>query len=243
MPAQPSVPGQDASRRNRLLSALPTPEFEVLQPSLLPVALDRGAVLAESGEAMRHVYFPHQGVLSMVLLMADGAAVEGATIGPEGLAGLGVALEQPFAQARYLVQVSGDASRMEAGAFRHAMACNIRLRHIVSRYIDGFVTQLLWSTACNARHGLEQRAARWLLMARDRATGDRLDLTQESLAEMLGVRRASIGTILARFREAGLLAQGRGRMRVLDRGGLEARSCECYRAIRRRLDGTIDHAV
>jgi CRP-like cAMP-binding protein len=224
---------------NRLLAALPPGEFQALLPSLATMALRRHHILLDEGQPVEHVYFPHRGVVSLTVLMRDGQAAEATTIGPEGFVGVGTVLGRNRAYARNIVQVSGTASRMEAGRFHAALAAQPRFRQLVFLYIDAFIAQLLRLGVCNALHSIEERAARWLLMAHDRAGEDAFDLTQEFFAEMLGVRRASVNLVSRTLQQAGLIASSRGRIRILDRAGLEDVSCECYAAARQVLDENI----
>jgi CRP-like cAMP-binding protein len=225
-----------AMPRNRMLAALPAEDQRRLAPFLTEVPMRRLQILTDEGAPIEHIYFPHNGVVSLVVTMRGGQAAETTTIGPEGFVGFGAVLGRGRAYARNIVQVSGTAARIDAARFTAAMESQPHLRQLVQRYLGAFIAQVLRSAACNALHSIEARAARWLLMAHDRAGVDSFDLTQEFFAEMLGVRRASVNLVSRRLQRAGLTESSRGQIRIIDRPGLEEVSCECYQAMREVLD-------
>jgi CRP-like cAMP-binding protein len=177
------------------------------------------------------VYFPHRGVISMLTVMPDGSAVESATVGPEGMAGIPVFLGAEQMASNAFVQVPGEAARIEAGAFRRVIADSPALHRLLLRYTLALMNQMMQSAACNRTHAVEERCARWLLMTQDRVHGDTFPLTQEFLAQMLGVRRPTVSIAAGMLAKAGLISYVRGEMMILDRQALETASCECYRII------------
>ena len=231
--------GQDRHRfatGNRLLAALPPDDAAWLAPHLERVALEIGQVLAAPGEPYTHVYFPETAVVSVVNRMADGAGVEVGTIGNEGLMGLAVYLDAGASESQTFCQLPGPALRVPAAAVTEA-AARPGVRRLFNRYTQAYLTQVAQGAACNRLHHLEARCARWLLMTHDRVGGaDAFPLKQEFLALMLGVRRPGVTVAAGALQDAGLIRYRRASIRVLDRVGLEAASCECYGIVRRQFD-------
>lgn len=232
--------GEDRHRhaiRNRLLAALAPDAAAWLEPHLAPVSLDVGQVLAEPGEPFTHVYFPETAIVSLVNRMADGAGVEVGTIGNEGMAGVAAFLEAEAAESQTFCQIPGAALRAPAAVVAEAAGAPPTFRRLLNRYTQAYLTQVAQGAACNRLHHLEARCARWLLMTHDRVGGaDAFPLKQEFLALMLGVRRAGVTVAAGALQDAGLIRYRRGGIRVLDRAGLEAASCECYGIVRRAFD-------
>jgi CRP-like cAMP-binding protein len=221
--------------RNRLLLALPSCNLKRLMPELEHVACQRGQVLMDADSSLDHVYFPDSGVVSVVAVYADGSVIEMATIGREGCTGVKAVFGAKQSSFRLLVQLPGSAAKMSRPAFTRAMDSVPSFRSLMFTYVHAFLEQVLVSAACNGAHGVKQRLARWLLMMRDRSDDDALLITQDLLAEMLGVQRPTI-TIAARELERdGLIARGRRQVTILDRQGLTRASCECYQLVRMRL--------
>ena len=220
-----------AHRNNRLLAALSVDDFNLLRPYLTPVDLIAGTPVFQAGEPASHVWFPHVGVISIVAGDADGAMVEIATVGREGMSGMSLALGSETMTNDAMVQVAGHASRMEAWAFRAAVEASPSLKEIMLRYVLAVITQISQNAACNQLHAITTRCARWLLTTHDRVGGDTFGLTQEYLAMMLGVTRPSVSAVAGSLKAAGLIKYARGKVTILDRDGLEAASCECYRII------------
>jgi len=224
-PASPNRPPP----RNGLLEALPPNELKRIAPFLDSIPLKLKDILQKSGEPVRHVYFPDGGFVSMLTVLNDGTMVEVATIGREGMAGLPAALNSDPSHAETFVQ--GEAPicwRMSTEAFRREIDRRDALYELVIRYnhaLFGIVTQ---STACNAIHSVEQRLARWLLMAQDRMDAKTFPLTQEFLAMMLGASRPMVTIVAGTLQKAGLITYHRGQITIVDRERLEAASCECY---------------
>lgn len=232
--------GDDPQRgavHNRLLGALPDDDRAWLAPHLARVPLAVGDVLAEPGEVLAHVYFPETCILSVISRMADGGAVEVGTVGNEGMVDLAVLLDAEASPNQTLCQMPGDACRLPAAALGEAVDTRPAVRRLLHRYAQAYLTQVAQGAACNRLHGIEQRCARWLLMTHDRVGGaDTFPLKQEFLAIMLGVRRAGVTVAAGALQDAGLIRYRRGSIRVLDREGLEAATCECYGVIRGQFD-------
>lgn len=223
---------------NRLLAAIPEEELQRLLPELEAYPLVAGDLLYAPGESMPHVYFPEMGVISMVTVMEDGRGVEAATIGNEGIAGLGVFLGQTHATFRWIVQVADGSHRITSARFLQLLETMPVLRAVLLRYSGALIDFVAQSAACNALHSLTQRCARWLLMMHDRVNRQEFHLTQDFLAEMLGVHRPSVTHAAGSLRDAGLITYSRGNLRILDRSGLEGAACECYQMSVDRFNGT-----
>jgi CRP-like cAMP-binding protein len=225
-----------APAANRLLAALPRREYQSLLPHLEAVTLEGEQVLYEPGEPIRSVYFPDRGVVSILARMEDGAGIEAGLVGREGMVGLPLFLGRDTAPFQAVVQVPGTGRRLEARPFRQAMKRARVLDGLLRRYLDAFLTHLAQAAACNSRHSVEQRCCRWLLLAHDRVGEDEFPLTQKFLAAMLSVRRTGVAEVAGRLQRAGLIRYCRGRVTVLNRRGLEAASCPCFRVIKERFD-------
>jgi CRP-like cAMP-binding protein len=233
------VPPSSAQRRivaNRILSSLPSKDYERILPDLKAVPLKFRISLHEPGDKMPYVYFPNTGVISMLTVMENGAAVEIATIGNEGMADLFVFLGLEESDSRLLIQVAGSAMRMESVRFRERVEQIPSLRALLGYYSVALFALVAQSAACNRMHPMVQRCARWLLMTHDRVDAATFPMTHDFLSEMLGVRRPSVSVAAEALRGAGLITYHRGKVTVLDRPGLEAASCACYRLIRERFD-------
>jgi CRP-like cAMP-binding protein len=224
--------------RNRLLAALPHEVLSSLRLHLKPVSLPRGRVLCDAEEPLKRIYFVEAGVVSLVSVFEDGTTPEMATVGREGMVGIGALLGGEHALARYVVPVAGFALAMETSRFQGALRESPELRAACEAYAQAFVGHLLQNIACNAAHTVEQRCARWLLTCHDQAEHDTFKLTQEYLADMLGVRPSA-----NLLQQAGLINYRRGAIKVLDRLGLEAAACECYRIIRDGYERSLVRAV
>lgn len=223
------------ARENVLLAHLPGAELQRLRTQLEPVALKFRALLYEPGDALRHVYFPLSGAVSMLGIMADGQGIELATMGCEGLIGLHALLGAFITPFRFLVQVPGDALRMDARVLQAESQRPGPLQQVLCRYANAFLIQLAQAATCNGLHTVRQRCCRWLLMTHDRAGRDSFPLTQEFLSQMLGVRRASVADVARMLQRDGLIQYHRGTIVILDRAGLEKASCECYGLVQREF--------
>ena len=230
-----ALPGQPAPR-NRLLAALPPEDLARLRPQLERVELAFRQVLHAPEEPVTAVYFPETGYCSRLAPMEDGDSAEVGLIGPEGMVGLAVLHGGDRDGFELMVQVPGTALRMGAGAFCEALDGVPALRALLLRYALAHFEQVARTAACNGRHHTDQRLARWLLMAHDRAKDDEFPMTHEFLAMMLGVRRAGITIAAGQLQKAGFIRYERGCIEVTDRPGLESVACECYGIVRRAQD-------
>jgi CRP-like cAMP-binding protein len=221
--------------RNRLLLALPSSNLKRLRPELKHIRCHREQILMDADGPLDHVFFPDSGVVSVVAVYADGNIIEMATIGREGCTALQAVFGAKSSSVRLLVQIPGAAAKMSRAAFTRAMGSMPSFRRLMYAYHQAFLEQVMVSVACNGAHSLKERLARWLLMMRDRADDDALQITQNLLAEMLGVQRPSITNAARELERAGLIARGRRQVTILDRQGLVEASCECYQLVRARV--------
>jgi CRP-like cAMP-binding protein len=229
------MPSRDR-RTNRLLSLLSDNDYERLRPHLSPVLFDYRKSLYEASRPIEHVYFPVEGVASLVITTADGASAEVGTIGSEGFVGLPVCLSDVEAPSSVYVQVPGTALQIDARIFRRELERSPTLNLIMLRYVHAFFNQVAQSAACAHLHKVEQRCCRWLLMTRDRMpTGDFL-LTHEFLGMMLGVRRTTVTDVMGALQKAGLIRYRRGHVTILDHDALQQRACECYEISKLEFD-------
>lgn len=221
---------------NHILSLLPAGDYGRLAAHFQYVELPLGEVLYQPDMPLSHVYFPLSGTVSLTAPMSDGGEIEIGIVGREGMAGLPVFLGTSFTPFKAMVQVSGGAVRVAAGPFIAEAGPGGELHRLLLRYAQSFFVQAAQTAACNRFHVMEERLAKWLLTTRDRAESNELDLTQEFLSTMLGVRRAGVSEAVCELERRGLVAHGRRRITILDGPGLEAASCECYGVIRREYD-------
>ncbi len=223
-------------RGNRLVGVLPPSEQEHLLDATTNVVLSVRTVLFEPGEPVDAVYFPTDGVVSLVTPVQTGAIVEVATIGNEGV--VGVPLVQPLSgfAVRAITQVAGHALRLEASVFAELLANSGPLQALIGRYTQALFGQIAQAAACNRLHSSEERLSRWLLMSQDRVQSDQFEITQEFLAQMLAARRSTVSVSAGILQRAGLVRYSRGRVTIVDREGLKAVSCECYAVIKAQLD-------
>jgi CRP-like cAMP-binding protein len=221
---------------NRLLAALPPGEWARWQPQLEPVTMPLGQVLSESGVAMTHVYFPATSIVSLLYVMADGASAEIAVIGNEGLVGISLFMGGETTPSRCVVQSAGAGFRMRGQMLKDEFSRSPAVLHLLLRYTQALITQMAQTAACNRHHSLDQQLCRWLLLSLDRLPANELVMTQELIANMLGVRREGVTEAALNLQRAGLIRYQRGHITVLDRAGLEQRTCECYSVVRREYD-------
>jgi CRP-like cAMP-binding protein len=222
-------------RANRLLTALPLDDLALLTPHLKQVTLDQGVVLHEQGDQIEDVYFPHDGIISLVAVMQRGDAIEAATVGREGAVGALAGLGPRRSHTRAVVQVAGSASWIAAWRFRESADQSAAIRDLIVRSGEMLLIQVQQTAACNALHDVEARLSRWLLQARDRVEGNVIRLTHEFLSQMLGVRRPTVTVVANALQRDGLIRYHRGRIEILDVPRLETRACECYAAIRDQI--------
>jgi CRP-like cAMP-binding protein len=221
--------------RNRLLLALPPRNLKRLMPELEQISCRSEQVLMDADSSLDEVFFPDSGVISVVAVYANGSVIEMATIGREGCSGVQAIFGAKSSSVRLLVQIPGSAAKMSRAAFNRAMASMPSFRALMNDYVQAYLEQVLASVACNGAHSLKERLARWLLMMRDRSDEDTLPITQDLLAEMLGVQRPSITNVARKLERAGLIERGRGQVKILNRQGLTKASCECYLLVRERV--------
>ena len=230
---------------NQILNTLTRPEYERLAAHLDPINLSQGEVLYRPDQPITHVYFPNRGTVSVVSTFEDGGSVEVGMVGNEGMFGVCVFLGSISTPLLAQVQLPGDALRMRADVLRKEFQKGQQLQDILLRYTQAFITQIAQTAACNRAHPVEGRLVRWLLMCQDRSSSKDLNLTQEFIATMLGVRRAGITEAAGQLQDAGLIEYHRGHITILDRERLEAASCECYPIVKKefvRLIGANGHS-
>lgn len=218
--------------RNQLLAALPGEEYGRLLPHLESVPLPFMEVLYEGGEPIRHVYFPNDGLISLLIVMDDVTVREIGVIGNEGMLGTAVALGMKTTTTRALVQLPGSAMRMKAGALREELKRGGALSDVLRRYAHALFTQVSQSAACVSSHALDKRLSRWLLMTHDHAPGGEFEMKHEFLAMMLGVTRSVVTRAAGHLQKEEMIRYTRGRVTVLDRNRLEATACECYEVVK-----------
>jgi CRP-like cAMP-binding protein len=218
--------------RNQLLAALGQDDFETLWPHLEYVVLSAKQVLFEPNTPIRYVHFIEAGICSMVATADEKPSVEIGMVGREGLVGLPLALSSETAPYQAIVQIAGSGLRMEAGEFRTLVEQRTALRALLQRYALAMMAQIAQTAACNGRHTIQNRLARWLLIAHDRVESDELLFTHEFLGQMLGVRRAGVTAAVQALERAGIIASGHGRLHIRDRTKLESAACDCYFTVR-----------
>jgi CRP-like cAMP-binding protein len=226
-----AVPNAGRPLDNKLLSSLPRDHFDRLAPYLSTVSLPQGLVLYEAGDEVDQIYFPHYGMLSLLAVLRDGKAIETATVGREGVVGAMAGLGLYKSLIRVVVQMPLGVSKIPATHFRTAVAGSEVIRNLCVRYNEVLLSQARVTAACNALHSIEARFCRWLLQSADRAASDTVPLTQEFLAEMLGVRRTSVTEVASKVQNAGIITYSRGVIKILDRDALARMSCECYETL------------
>ena len=228
----------DGQFGNRLLDSLPESERARIAPAVRRRETDLRDLLYRQGSSITTVYFPVNAVVSILTSMQEGPGVEIATIGNEGMVGHPLFLGSETMPAREFsqVQVPGDVLLMEAAAFRTLIDGDGAVREVIQRYVQALFSQVSQQVACNGLHSVERRCSRWLLLTHDRVDSDEFPLTQEFLSQMLGVRRASVTLAAGALQKAGFIEYRRGRLKIIDRAGLEGASCECYQVIREEFD-------
>jgi CRP-like cAMP-binding protein len=234
--------GAHSPRQNHLLAALPTPESERLYPHLELVPLQLGEVLYESGDQLQHVYFPVVSIVSLLYVMADGASAEIAVVGNEGIIGIAVFMGGETMPNRAVVQSAGHAYRLKGHILKEEFNRAGELQHLLLRYTQALITQMAQTAVCNRHHSLDQQLCRWLLLSLDRLQAPELAMTQELIANMLGVRREGVTEAAGKLQSAGLIHYSRGRITVIDRPRLEARACECYQVVKSEFDRLLPYA-
>lgn len=223
-------------RQNRLLTVLPTDEYERLAPHLEEVSLTLGEILFRPDEKLQYIYFPNTAIISLLTDLSDGYGLEVGLIGYEGMVGVSVILNADSEAKVATVQGDGDAFRMQAIVLKEEFARGGQLQVYLLRYAHALMSQISQSVVCNVRHKIDGRLARWLLMYQDRAQYEELHLTHEFMANMLGIRRAGVSMVAHRLQQSGLIQYKRGRFKILDCEGLKRMTCECYDVVKAEFD-------
>lgn len=229
------MPSTPDPRQNQLLAALPESDWQRWQPQLEWVDMPLGKVLYESGGKLSHVYFPTSAIVSLLYVMENGASAEIAVVGNEGIVGISLFMGGESTPSRAVVQSAGKGLRMRGQVIKDEFNRDPVL-HLLLRYTQALITQMAQTAVCNRHHSLDQQLCRWLLLSLDRLTGNDLVMTQELIANMLGVRREGVTESATKLQKAGLIRYARGHIKVLDRAGLEARTCECYAVVKKEYD-------
>ena len=223
-------------RQNRLIAALPADDYARIAPALELVPIPLGHALYEPGMQMRHVYFPIDSIVSLLCVMEDGASAEIAVVGNEGVVGVSLFMGGETTPSRAVVQGGGHAYRMKSQMLKEEFDRAGAMQHVLLHYTQALLTQMGQTAVCNRHHTLDQQLCRWLLLALDRLPSHELIMTQELIANMLGVRREGVTEAAGKLQRDGLIEYHRGHINVLDRPGLEARACECYAVVKREYD-------
>ena len=223
-------------KHNHLLAALPAPDRERWLPNLEIIDMPLGEVLYEAGGTLTHVYFPTTAIVSLLYVMANGASAEIAVVGNEGIVGISLFMGGESTPSRAVVQSAGKGFRLEAQPLKDEFNRGGPVLHLLLRYTQALITQMSQTAVCNRHHSLDQQLCRWLLLSLDRLSGNELVMTQELIANMLGVRREGVTEGALKLQQAGLIQYARGRITVLDRKGLEKRTCECYAVVKKEYD-------
>ena len=233
MPASKEVVSPD---KNQLLAALPAEEYKRILPNLEPVAFSLGESIYESGKQLKHVYFPTTCIVSLLYTMENGASAEIGVVGNDGVLGIALFMGGDTTPNRAIAQSAGDAFMMNAQALRDEFTLAGQFQLSLLRYTQALITQISQTAVCNRLHPIEQQLCRWLLLSHDRLQADELKMTQELIANMLGVRREGVTYAAGRLQAAGLIKYARGRITIVDRKGLEATVCECYQVVKDEYD-------
>ncbi|MFI0472003.1 Crp/Fnr family transcriptional regulator [Halomonas sp. HMF6819] len=228
-------------RQNGLLGLLKDEELAHLSPHLEEVTLTLGQSLYESGRALSHVYFPIDAIVSLLCVMENGSSTEIAVVGHEGVIGVSLFMGGETTPSRAIVQSSGRAYRLKGGLIKREFERAGSLQRMLLRYTQALLTQMAQTAVCNRHHSVDQQLCRWLLLSLDRLPGNDLVMTQELIANMLGVRREGVTESAGKLQKAGLISYNRGHITVRDRAGLEARVCECYAVVKNEYDRLLNH--
>lgn len=229
--------------KNHLLAALPLGHLQSWLPQLEPVTMPLGHVLYESGRTLSHVYFPTTAIVSLLYVMENGASAEIAVVGHEGIVGISLFMGGESTTSRAVVQSAGQALRLKAHLIKKEFEQAGPAMHLLLRYTQALITQMAQTAVCNRHHSLDQQLCRWLLLSLDRLQGSELVMTQELIANMLGVRREGVTESALKLQKLGLIRYSRGHITVLDRPGLERRTCECYAVVKKEYDRLLPDQV
>src|SRR4029450_1545481 len=237
------MPTPHSPTQNHLLAALPAAEFDRLSPHLELVPMPLGEALYESGSQLRHVYFPTTSIVSLLYVKADGSSAEIAVVGNEGIIGVSLFMGGETTPSRAVVQSAGHAYKLTGNLLKEAVTQGAAMQHLLLGYTQALLTQMAQTAVCNRHHSLDQQLCRWLLLSLDRLSGNDLVMTQELIANMLGVRREGVTEAAGHLQTAGLIKYSRGHITVVDRPGLEARTCECYAVVKKESDRLLPNCV
>ena len=237
------TPAAHSPHQNHLLDALPASDFERIASHLELIPLKLGDVLYESGSRLRYVYFPTTSIISLLYVMEDGASAEIAIVGNEGILGISLFMGGDTTPSRAIVQSAGYGFRLKADLLKAEFGRFGPTMHLLLRYTQALITQMAQTAVCNRHHSVDQQLCRWLLLSLDRLGSNELSMTQELIANMLGVRREGVTEAAGKLQAAGLIRYGRGRITVLDRPRLEARSCECYQVVKTEFDRLLPYVA
>jgi len=232
----PAITGKHNPRQNHLLAALPAEDYERLLPDLELVPLPLGWAVYEAGGKLGYVYFPTSSIISLLYVMEDGSSAEIAITGHDGLVGIALFMGGETTPSRAVVQSAGYGYRLKAAALKREFDQGGTLQHLALRYTQALITQMAQTAVCNRHHSVEQQLCRWLLLSLDRLPSNELAMTQELIANMLGVRREGVTEAAGHLQAAGLIHYSRGHITILDRPKLEKRVCECYSVVKREMD-------
>jgi CRP-like cAMP-binding protein len=227
---------------NRLLAAIPDAEYQALVPALERVVMPLGEAVYESGGPQGFVYFPTSSIVSLLYVLKDGATAEIAVTGNEGLVGISLFMGGETTPSRAVVQSAGEGYRLRASVLKKEFERGGALQHLLLRYTQALITQMAQTAVCNRHHSVDQQLCRWLLLSLDRLASDRLVMTQELIANMLGVRREGVTEAAGKLQAEGLIEYSRGKITVVDRKRLEKRVCECYAVVRKEYDRLLPEA-
>ena len=230
-------------KQNHLLDALPASDYDRIHAHLELVPMALGEVLYESGVQLRYVYFPTTSILSLLYVMENGASAEIAIVGNEGILGISLFMGGETTPSRAVVQSAGHAFRLRAALLKNEFGRFGPTMHLLLRYTQALITQMAQTAVCNRHHSVDQQLCRWLLLSLDRLQTNELSMTQELIANMLGVRREGVTEAAGKLQNAGLISYQRGQITVLDRPGLEARFCECYQVVKTEFDRLLPYVV
>ncbi|MGB5082657.1 MAG: Crp/Fnr family transcriptional regulator [Burkholderiales bacterium] len=234
--------GPRAPTQNNLIAALPAADYQRLLPDLELVSLPLGMAVYESGGRLDYVHFPTDCIVSLLYVMQDGASAEIAVVGHEGLVGVALFMGGESTPSRAVVQSAGHAYRLASKVLKREFEQSHPLQHLLLRYTQALITQMAQTAVCNRHHSVEQQLCRWLLLSLDRLPTNEVSMTQELIANMLGVRREGVTEAAGKLQASGLIKYNRGHIKVLDRPGLEARVCECYAVVKQESDRLLPRA-
>jgi CRP-like cAMP-binding protein len=237
------MPSPHNPLQSHILAALPKAERERLFPHMELVPMPLGDVLYESGIKLKHVYFPTTSIVSLLYVMEDGASAEIAVVGNEGIIGLALFMGGESTPSRAIVQSGGYAYRLKAKLLKDEFNRSGPMMHLLLRYTQALITQMAQTAVCNRHHSVDQQLCRWLLLSLDRLASNELTMTQELIANMLGVRREGVTEAAGKLQTAGVIHYSRGRITVLDRAGLEKKACECYAVVKKEFDRLLPNLI